>query len=522
MYHDTRQEYNNVMISTHSEAPSSHSAIYYVPGTEMDEKQCLLEQHHAGHDYDDYTKLETGHRPATSNERKRSGEYSKDLSQITGATWMSHLPPSTPMSALTIPGTHDSAAYTYSWPFIATQTLDITAQLNAGIRYFDLRCGLRADTLEMVHGQALLGLRLEQVLADMYAFLETHPSEALIAQIKRDRKDENSTVHFAQAIANLISQTPDHWRTANTTPLLGELRSRIQLFRRFESSPSQHPPLYAYGIDVSRWQDNPTRPFTIANPAANVSLTIQDHYSFPSALSLPSLIARKGGDVSELLDLASRTYNPDPNTPQRQHQWFINFTSAFEFNLYYQITPREIAAGGYWAFRWEDGMNVRLRAYLDSHADDDEDASLSSRKRYGIIAMDFPEAGAKDLVSAVLRSNFEVRRTKVWKEWWKWSTWKKSGQNLLEARKCSSSGWKDWWNAWKWNGWKWKRAACVVQFFAFSFLCFGALAVLSSWFYLSQNLAAAAAASTAAMQVRRCDVRRHESGQNRVYVKLWV
>jgi 1-phosphatidylinositol phosphodiesterase len=482
----------------------------------MDEKQHLLEHHHAGHDDYEYTKLESGLKMTSNTKNKHSGTQAEDRPQITGATWMTHLPSSTPMSALTIPGTHDSAAYTYSWPFIATQTLDITAQLNAGIRYFDLRCGLRADVLEMVHGQALLGLRLEQVLADMYAFLAAHPSEAVIAQIKRDRKDETSTVHFAQAIATLISATPDHWRTANTTPLLGELRSRIQLFRRFEGSPSSqppHPPLpFAYGIDVSRWQDNPTRPFTIAHPTSNVSLTIQDHYSFPSALSLPSLIARKGGDVSELLDWASKSYNPDPDQRQQQ-QWFLNFTSAFEFNLYYQITPREIAAGAYWAFRWEDGMNARLRTYLDSHADDDDDDGSSTKKRYGIIAMDFPEAGAKDLVMTVLRTNFELERKA--KGGWRWKRLLKKASGWKVR---SWGGLKNWWNENGWNGPKWKRAVCVSQFCVFSFFCFGALGLLSLWLSVSERFTAAASA----MQVpRRCELRQ-EGGSNRVHVRFWV
>ena len=479
----------------------------------MDEKQLLLEAHHDQHDEYEYTKLESGLK-TTSNTNTKS----QQTSQITSATWMSHLPSSTPMSALTIPGTHDSAAYTYSWPFIATQTLDITAQLNAGIRYFDLRCGLRADVLEMVHGQALLGLRLEQVLAAMYAFLAAHSSEALIAQIKRDRKDEKSTVHFAQAIATLISATPDHWRTANTTPLLGELRSRIQLFRRYEGSPSSqppHPPLpFAYGIDVSRWQDNPERPFTIAHPTSNVSLTIQDHYSFPSALSLPSLIARKGGDVSELLDWASKSYNPDPDQRQQQ-QWFINFTSAFEFNLYYQITPREIAAGAYWAFRWEDGMNARLRTYLDSHTDDDDDDGSSTKKRYGIIAMDFPEAGAKDLVMTVLRTNFEIREKKGG---WRWKKWLKKATGFKAWKSRKLGGLKDWWGENGWNGLKWKRAVCVTQFCIFSFFCFGALGLLSLWLSLSERFTAAASA----MQVpRRCELRQ-EVGSNRVQVRCWV
>ena len=78
----------------------------------MDEKQRLLEAHHAGHDDYEYTKLESGLKSTSNTNTKHSGTQSQDRPQITGATWMSHLPSSTPMTALTIPGTHDSAAYT--------------------------------------------------------------------------------------------------------------------------------------------------------------------------------------------------------------------------------------------------------------------------------------------------------------------------------------------------------------------------------------------------------------------------
>lgn len=431
------------MRSEHGDT-ASHSSSYGNTAHEtMNEKQPLLDQYCR---YHADTELEKGYglfskKGLPSREKEsQNNQFHDDATPISGATWMSHLPSSTPMTALSIPGTHDSAAYTYSWPFIATQTMDITAQLNSGIRYFDLRCGLRSNVLEMVHGSAMLNLRLDEVLTAMYAWLSTHPSEALIAQLKRDRKDESSTIYFAQAVTQAISSAPQFWRTANTTPMLGELRGRIQLFRRFDggASPGGTPPLFAYGLDVTRWQDNPSRPFTI-HTAHGVQVTVQDHYSFPDALGLPSLIARKGGDVAELLDWAWQ--QDQQQMPETSDRWFINFTSAFEFNLYYQITPREIAAGAYWAFRWEDGMNVRLRGYLAAHADEQtcersagrrevgkdkkkkKKKKTSPRRRYGIIAMDFPEAGAKDLVMAVVMANFDPDVKKRWR--WRW--------RLLEA-----------------------------------------------------------------------------------------
>ncbi|KAF2774148.1 PLC-like phosphodiesterase, partial [Teratosphaeria nubilosa] len=301
-----------------------------------------------------------------------------------GIDWMAKLADDTLISNLTIPGTHDSAAYTYSWPFVQTQNMDIATQLNAGIRYFDLRCGLRDEILEMVHGSAYLGLTLTSVLDTLCTWLAKHESEALIVQIKQDRKPERSTVHFAQAIWKCLSKNSAQWRTANTTPTLAELRGRIQLLRRFEG-----PNLHAYGIDVTRWQDNPSRPFTIYG-RHQVLLTIQDHYSFPDPESLPNLITTKGGDVAELLNRAAAD-------PDKGH-WYINFTSAYEFNLYYQLPPREVAIGGWWAFHWEEGMNPRIRGYLEQHL---------GRRRYGIVAMDFPEKGADDLIERLIMSNYK-------------------------------------------------------------------------------------------------------------------
>ncbi|KAK5116958.1 hypothetical protein LTR62_006679 [Meristemomyces frigidus] len=312
----------------------------------------------------------------------RSGGPDDDQRPL-GEIWMSKLDDDIKLSSLTIPGTHDSAAFTTPWPFIQTQKMTIMEQLNAGIRYFDLRCGLRDDVLVMVHGAALLGHTLSMVLDAMYLWLLSHPSEALIVQIKQDRSPERSNIHFAHAIWKSLCQAPARWRTANTTPTLGHLRGKIQLLRRFTG-----PTLQAYGIDVTQWQDNPTRPFTIST-RHKVQLTIQDHYNFSEPESLPSLVATKGGDVVEVLKRAA--------ADTEAGHWYINFASAYEFNLWYQIPPRELAVGGWWGFRWESGMNPRLCSFLKAQ---------NGRRRYGIVAMDFPDAGSDDLIAELIMTNF--------------------------------------------------------------------------------------------------------------------
>ncbi|KAI4761029.1 PLC-like phosphodiesterase [Aureobasidium sp. EXF-12344] len=286
------------------------------------------------------------------------------------ADWMCFLPDDVPVSSMSIPGTHDSAAYMSTWPFVSTQTLTTTQQLDAGIRYFDLRCGIVKDEVQMVHGRAVLGLKLSDLLMSMYLFLLKHPKEAIIIQLKQDRKDEASTRPFSQLVLDLMHQQAKYWRLETTTPTLGELRGRIQLLRRFTTFQHQR---YTTGIDLSHWPDNPPLPFTIRT-LVGVHLTIQDHYSSTTPESLPNLVAKKGGDVASMLMRASRDTEP--------WHWYINFSSAFEFNIYYQIPPKDIAIGGL--------------------------ADVDEPQRFGVVVMDFVEKPATDLVKTVIEANFVV------------------------------------------------------------------------------------------------------------------
>jgi 1-phosphatidylinositol phosphodiesterase len=333
-------------------------------------------------------------RPEKGRVPMRSGQL-RNASVIGPKNWMSFLDDETPLSAVTIPGTHDSAAYTMSYPFVATQKMSVIQQLDSGIRHFDFRCGLRNDIVEMVHGVTYLGLTLEDVLSHVYAWLAVQQTEALIIQIKKDRKQRNSKVDFANAIHQVLSRRSELWRTANTTPLIGDLRGRIQLFRRFIG-----PELYAYGIDVSEWQDNPRQPFTL-HTRSGVELTIQDHYAFPRPTPLPEVIARKGANIAGLLTRADR----DPDIGR----WYLNFTSAFEINVVYQIPPRAIAIGGWWFFRWKRGINVRLRQHLRELE--------GQERRFGIVAMDFPEQAADDLIAALYMTNFSPNPAYAWQSW---------------------------------------------------------------------------------------------------------
>lgn len=312
--------------------------------------------------------------------------------------WMSRIHNDVPVSAITIPGTHDSAAHGSLIPFVTTQNMTIEEQLQVGIRYFDLRLGLVNDVLQMVHGRSTLGQTFDSVLESMYTFLEKHPSEGLLAQIKRDRADSNSTLCFSDAIRQTVGSRPDNWRTQPTTPCMEQLRGRIQLLRRYRvncasedlAAPSNLDvngnydsiDTSSHGIDVSEWENNPSNPFLLTT-ANGTEIMIQDHYTPKSPTSFPALIDCKGGAVSHMLRLARSHHAPDVEQvdphdilPRHEHQsrrnrWFLNFTSAFEINFLYQYTPDQIALGTHWDLRgrWCVGINSRLLTWLEANTD---------------------------------------------------------------------------------------------------------------------------------------------------------
>ncbi len=66
----------------------------------------------------------------------------------------------------------------YDWSL--TQSLNVTQQLEAGIRYFDIRLSLRLDVggLYIVHG--LYGMAIQLVLQEIASFLDHHCKEVVL------------------------------------------------------------------------------------------------------------------------------------------------------------------------------------------------------------------------------------------------------------------------------------------------------------------------------------------------------
>ena len=185
---------------------------------------------------------------------------------IDASDWMEDLDDTLPLSALTIPGTHDSGAL-YSIADVAgkCQSLSVSEQLRAGVRFFDIRLQLRGDKLAVVHSFVDQMTDFADVLDDMTDFLRDHPTEFLLVSIKQDADAKNPTTTFADAVEQMLSAYPDLDRAERTLPeTVADARGTMTVLARYADAEVGVP---AY----DGWQDN--------NLFSLGELYVQDHYA---------------------------------------------------------------------------------------------------------------------------------------------------------------------------------------------------------------------------------------------------
>ena len=90
-----------------------------------------------------YQKVDAKNAPfANSEEQYTPGYQENDDFKLT-RSWTTKLADDTLISALSIPGTHDSCSYSAKWydipPISQCQSWSVKKQLMAGVRYLDIR-----------------------------------------------------------------------------------------------------------------------------------------------------------------------------------------------------------------------------------------------------------------------------------------------------------------------------------------------------------------------------------------------
>ncbi|MCR5552651.1 MAG: phosphatidylinositol-specific phospholipase C domain-containing protein [Oscillospiraceae bacterium] len=162
--------------------------------------------------------------------------------------WMKELDGNLRLNEIVLPGSHDSAAQYVQLAFVTKcQGLSIGEQLEAGVRYLDIRLGLtqtdgeKTPRMQLMHGftKCRTGampwsetLYLDAVLEQCFAFLKAHPSETVVFAVKYEHGSETARA-FAQRLEAAISENPEFWYTENRLPTLEEARGKLVLMRRY-------------------------------------------------------------------------------------------------------------------------------------------------------------------------------------------------------------------------------------------------------------------------------------------------
>lgn len=278
-------------------------------------------------------------------------------SSYTAANWMGAIADQTNLAKLSIPGTHDAGAT--QEPISGTakcQNLSIADQLNAGVRYLDIRCRHIDNGFAIYHGAIYQKLNFTDVLNACLNFLNSNPTETIIMSVKEEHTPSGNTRSFEETFNSYVQQNPSKWDLGNTVPSLGSLRGKIKLLRRFAAAGTK-------GIDATNWADNTV--FEINNAAS--AIKIQDFYNVNDTDS-------KWAKMETLLNEAKN---------DASNKLYLNYGSGYKAGIFGIPNINTIA----------NAINPKVTAFF----------TANKSGRFGIIPLDFIDADRSKLI---LNTNF--------------------------------------------------------------------------------------------------------------------
>jgi 1-phosphatidylinositol phosphodiesterase len=265
------------------------------------------------------------------------------------ASWMATLPDTLPLSAISIPGTHNSHTHYRALPSVRCQVHDVRKQLDNGIRFLDIRVQpthASKPGLYLVHGAFPVSLTgpkyLAPVLKTCYDFLSTHPSETLLLSLKREGVGSATDEMLARILEeHYIAPNAATWYTGTTIPYLGAVRGKLVLLRRYNSGKSldnmREGGEEKEGLDATAWPHNSTHALfpspTSSSSFSTPTFCLQDFCEVLEPDIIPTKLqhcndhlVRAAECVHHIPGLTTDAANPVPPEPL-----YLNFLSASNF-----------------------------------------------------------------------------------------------------------------------------------------------------------------------------------------------
>ncbi|KAL8734783.1 MAG: hypothetical protein Q9181_003044 [Wetmoreana brouardii] len=327
-------------------------------------------------------------------------------------TWMRSLKDDTPLSALSIPGTHNSPTCHRALPSVRCQATSPPEQLDNGVRFFDIRVQPEApldptkDGLILVHGVFPISLTgnkyIRDLLNEVYTFLDRNPSETIIMSIKREGTGDATDAQLSRILKDHYAGDPNRWFTAPRIPYLGEARGKIILIRRFglEDSLRMEWGGAGWGIDAENWADNTPNAMC---PSGDVC--VQDFYEVLETVNIEKKIQYSQEHLERAAKCVCTLPAPGelaPASPPKQ-PFYINFLTASNF-WKVGCWPEKIAAKLNPAI-----VDFLCRKHNELEGGGSEQAQAAGDGSTGIVVCDWVgHKGDWDLVRCIVGMNAKL------------------------------------------------------------------------------------------------------------------
>jgi len=333
------------------------------------------------------------------------------LSSANLESWMKELKDETPLSGLSIPGTHNSPTHHRALPSVRCQAVSPRIQLENGVRFFDVRVQPESprdptkDGLLLVHSVfpiALLGGKyFRDLVNEIYDFLDKNPSETLIMSVKREGVGDSTDAQLSRILKHHYAGDSNRWYTAPHIPSLRDARRKIVLIRRFgldESLKGEYDGA-GWGINAETWVDN-----TPNDTCPSGAICVQDFYEVLETENIEKKIGyseahldRAGACICALPGLAGENAVAGDPSPKPQ-PIYLNFLSASNF---WKV--------GCWPGRIAAKLNPAIVEYLCTKYIEPDSGKKVGDGTTGIVVCDWVgNNGDWDLVRCIVGMNAKL------------------------------------------------------------------------------------------------------------------
>ncbi|MEM7035150.1 MAG: phosphatidylinositol-specific phospholipase C domain-containing protein [Chloroflexota bacterium] len=330
---------------------------------------------HGHEDYEgptNFNALPKGKFPLFDEKTKSGGSYSDTAAPqrwlISAAKdWMARLPDETELKDISIPGTHDSGARRtncgstiFHSPFFQNQTWSIDQQLNAGIRYLDIRVRRTKRSFAIHHAECYQRLMFGNVMTKVEKFLKDHPGETILMSIQEEHDAEPGSKAFREIWEGYMNKYGYLFLTdIKSLPTLGEARGKIIVLRGGNSFPGE-------GVRSLRKHDGKTG---YGLWIKNKKIDRQNHWEVESPFTTKKRL------INDYIDRAAK-----------QEKFILNHLSGTDIPW---SSPSTVAKATN-AFAYKN-----IRCY-------------GGKRTLGVLIMDYP---GEHLIYQILKSNFSSSKS---------------------------------------------------------------------------------------------------------------